>query len=113
MENDLKKRIMRRVYAVWFVRKAAPLAAEGAGLLVLFVWGLRYVSPANIMVNAISAADGLYAFFMFFVRNFQNLPAASQFALAASVILAIVIARDMWIQGGRLFSVREKIALVS
>jgi len=108
MDNELKKRIMRRVYAIWFVRKAAPLAAEVVGIFVLFAWALRYNSPASIMANAISASDGLFAFFMFFARTFSILTPATQFAFVVTSILAAIIARDMWSHGQELTSVRNK-----
>ena len=30
MTNDLKKRIMRRIYAIWFIRQALPVLAGSA-----------------------------------------------------------------------------------
>ena len=111
VKNALKKRIMRRVYTIWMVRKATPVAGEMCGLFVLGFWGLKYVSPANIMANAFSAADGLNAFTMFFVRAFQHLSAPSQFALVAAGILGAMILRDVWIQLGRLAEARSKMML--
>lgn len=113
MQNELKTRIMRRVYAIWFLRRVARLAGKMAGLIVLAIWGLKYVSPTSILTNAFAAADGTYAFLVFFIRAFENLSPASQFAFAASLALAAIIGRDLWLQGGRLFSFREKLTVAS
>lgn len=105
MENTLKKRVMRRVYAVWLVRKTGPLVAETAGISLAGFWGMQYISPVHVVVNAIAAADGFRAFFIFFVRSFQHLSVPSQFAMVVSAMLAAVILRNMWfhaVQLGRL-----------
>ncbi len=104
---------MRRVYTIWMVRKATPVAGEMCGLFVLGFWGLKYVSPTSVLANAFSAADGLNAFVMFFVRAFQHLSAPSQFALVAAGILGAIILRDVWTQLGRLAEARSKMILVS
>lgn len=113
MQNELKKRIMRRVYTIWLVRRATPLAGEMCGLSLFGFWGLNYISPVNIMTNAFSAADGFYAFGLFFVRAFQHLSAPSQFALVAIGVLGALIVRDAWSQLGRLVEARNKMMLVS
>ncbi|MBI2639736.1 MAG: hypothetical protein HYW90_02475 [Candidatus Sungbacteria bacterium] len=110
MEKELKKRIMRRVYTIWFVRKAAPLATETAGLVALFTWALQYISPANIVANAISASDGFYAFFLFFGRSFTILTPALQFSFVATTVLVAIIARDIWSHGQELAAMRNKLS---
>lgn len=107
-DKELKKRIMRRVYTIWFVRKAAPLATETAGLLTLLIWALQYISPASIMANALSASDGFYAFFLFFGRNFTILTPALQFSFVVTTVLAAIIVRDIWSHGQELASARNK-----
>lgn len=104
---------MRKIYTIWFVRKATPVVGELAGFGLLVWWGLKYVSPGNILINAISAADGAYAFLMFFVRTFAHLSAPSQFASVASIILMAVIFRDVWLGIERFSALRQKLILLS
>lgn len=98
---------MRRVYAVWFIRKTGPLAAETTGILLLGFWGLQYVSPVHVFVNAIAAADGFRTFFVFFIRSFQHLSAPAQFAMAVSAMFTAVILRDMWSHAAQLGRLRN------
>lgn len=108
MVTTLKKRIMRRVYTIWFIRKATPIAGELTVLGVAIFWGLKYTSPANIVANSISASDSMYAFMMFFVRSFSILTPPAQFALVVTGLLGAFIARDIWTQAGRLSELRSK-----
>lgn len=108
MATTLKKRIMRRVYTIWFIRKAVPLGAELAVLGIAVVWGLQHTSPANILTNSISASNNMYAFMMFFIRSFSILTPPAQFALVITGLLGAFIARDIWTQAGHLSDARNK-----
>lgn len=69
--NPLKKRIMRRVYAVWFWKSIAPLLAVELILIAGVTIGvLTHVSLRSIMANAFGASSGVKAFILFFVNNF-------------------------------------------
>ena len=113
MQITLKKRIMRRVYVTWFVRKATPAAGELAGFGVLSFWGLKFVSPIDVLINSISAADSFRALVIFYSNAFNHLSAPAQFALVTGVLLAVVIIRDVWLQLGRLAALRQKLILAS
>lgn len=53
IDLSLKKKIMRRVYAIWLFREiTSPFALEIISCLVLFFWMTRYISPINILRNA-------------------------------------------------------------
>lgn len=104
---------MRRVYTVWFIRKATPAAGELAGFGLFINWGLKYVSPENILINAFSASDGLNTFAMFFVRAFMHLSDPSKFALVLGAIFGIIVVRDVWTQLNRLISIRQKLVIPS
>jgi len=60
MENELKKRIMRRVYAIWFVRKVAPAAFVYMPFLAIVVlWETaREFFVARIIDNFLVALHG-------------------------------------------------------
>lgn len=113
LNQELKKRIMRRVYTIWFIRKAAPLAGEIALLGVLAIWGLQYISPANILVNAVSAASGLSSLAIFFVNAFSHLSAPSQMAVMASAVVSLLTVRDIWTNVERLAALRQRMFLSS
>ena len=111
MAKTLKRKVMRRIYTVWFIKKATPAAGELAGFALLTNWGLQHVSPGHIMVNAISASNGFNAFGMFFVRAFMQESAAAQFAIVISGILGVIVLRDVWTQMNRFLSIRQKLIL--
>ena len=113
MKNTLKKRIMRRVYVTWFIRKATPAAGELAGFGVLGFWGLKFVSPVDILINSISATDSFRALVIFYTNAFNHLSAPAQFALVAGAVLAVVVIRDVWLQLERLVALRQKLVLAS
>ena len=104
---------MRRVYITWFIRKATPVAGELAGFGVLGFWGLKFVSPANILINSVSATDSFRALVIFYSNAFNHLSAPAQFALVVGALLAVVIIRDVWLQLGRFTALRQKLILES
>ncbi|MBI2055275.1 MAG: hypothetical protein HYT42_00045 [Candidatus Sungbacteria bacterium] len=69
--NPLKKRVMRRIYAVWFLKSVAPLLAVEFILLSGVAIGvLTHISLRNIMINALNASSGVEDFLQFFIDNF-------------------------------------------
>lgn len=69
--NPLKKRIMRRVYALWFWKSIAPLLAVELILIAGVTVGvLAHISLRSIIANAINASSGIKDFLVFFVDNF-------------------------------------------
>lgn len=86
--TDLKQRIMRRVHVIWFWKSVAPMLAVEALLLVGVAIGvLTQISPKAILVNALSASSGVWAFAKFFISNF--LVKSMQSRLLAAVYLAM------------------------
>ena len=69
--NPLKKRIMRRIYAIWFFKSVAPLLAVEFILLSGVAIGvLTHISLRNIIINAFNASSGVRDFIQFFIDNF-------------------------------------------
>jgi len=93
--NPLKKRIMRRVYALWFWKSVAPLLAVELILIVGVTVGvLTHISLTNIMSNALHASSGLKAFILFFVNNFLVKSIQSRLLVAVYGALVGFFVRD-------------------
>lgn len=77
---DLKKKIMRRVYTVWFLRKAtSPLVLEiFAFAAILFVLFSFYISLFDVMRNAFGGYSSLSALSVYFFRSFMVADLISQ-----------------------------------
>ena len=96
MTNDLKKKIMRRVYATWFWRSVAPLlAVEAILLLGVAVGVLTQISIRHILLNAIRASADFRAFVMFFVNNFFVKSIQSRLLVVAYLAVAFFFGRDL------------------
>lgn len=93
---NLKKRIMQRVYAVWFWRSVAPLLAVEFILLIGVAVGvLTHISIRHIMLNALQASANVQAFIMFFVNNFFVKSIQSRLLVAVYLVLVVFFARDI------------------
>lgn len=93
--TDLKRRIMRRVYGIWFWKSVAPLLAVEAVLIVGVAVGvLTHISVRQILLNALQASDGVRAFAQFFVDNFFVKSIQSQLLVAVWAVLLAFFVRD-------------------
>lgn len=93
--NPLKKRIMRRVYAVWFLKSIAPLLAVEFILLSGVAIGvLANVSLRNVMINAFNASSGVQDFLQFFINNFFIKSVQSRLLVAVYGALLGFFVRD-------------------
>ncbi len=95
IDRELKQRIMRRVYAVWFWKSVAPMLAVEALLLVGVAVGvLTQISLKAILVNALSASSDVWAFVKFFISNFFVKSMQSRLLVAVYLIMAGFFLRD-------------------
>lgn len=95
-ERHLKKRIMRRVYAVWFWRSVAPmLAVEFVLLSGVAVGVLTHISIRHIAINALNASSGLQSFFQFFIDNFFVKSIQSRLLVAVYIVMLAFFGRDI------------------
>ncbi len=93
---ELKKRIMRRVYATWFWRSIAPLLAVELILLGGVAVGvLTHISLKSILMNALAASGNIQAFFMFFVNNFFVKSIQSRLLVVAYLAVVFFFGRDL------------------
>ena len=94
-DQQLKARIMRRIYAIWFWRRAAPMLGVEAVLVVgVLVGVLSHISIPNILANAFHASADIGAFIKFFISNFFVKSAQSQLLVAAWGALIGFFIRD-------------------
>ncbi len=97
IQFDLKRRIMRRVYAVWFWKSVAPLLAAEAVLLAgVAAAVLTQISVRDIMLNALQASSGIATFAKFFAANFFIKSLQSRLLVAVYFAFAGFFARDVW-----------------
>lgn len=93
---ELKKRIMRRVYATWFWRSIAPLLAVELVLLGGVAVGvLTHISLKSILMNSLSASGNIQAFIMFFVDNFFVKSIQSRLLVVAYLAVVFFFGRDL------------------
>ena len=95
-EQDLKRRIMRRIYAIWFWKSVLPMLAVELVLLVGVAAGvLTHISLRHILLNALQSSAGVAAFFQFFIDNFFVKSIQSQLLVATYAVFAAFFIRDI------------------
>lgn len=95
-EQDLKRRIMRRIYAIWFWKSVLPMLAVELVLLVGVAVGvLTHISLRHIFLNALQSSANAAAFFQFFIDNFFVKSIQSQLLVATYAVLAAFFVRDL------------------
>ena len=93
---ELKRRIMRRVYALWFGRSVAPLLAVEFVLLAAVAAGvLAHISVRHIAMNAITASADVTAFIKFFISNFFVKSIQSRLLFGLYLVFLVFFARDI------------------
>jgi hypothetical protein len=87
----LKKRIMRRVYAVWFAKRITSPFVIKFVVLILFIFRMgSYVSFSNVVANMPS-----FASYGFFWSAFLNTETALKLLLVGVFLLAVWLLRDI------------------
>lgn len=105
---DFKRRIMRRVYRLWFFRHVAPLLAVEFMLLAGVAAGvLAHISIRDILLNALASSADVWAFVKFFIANFFIKSIQSRLLVAVYLILAAFFIRDLRSAFGRLWGADE------
>jgi len=95
---DNKKFIMRRVYFIWFLRKALQPTVLKTLVAGAFLWQLTsYISIKNIIVNWPLRGD-LLANYKFVESAFVNTESMTVILVVGVGILALWLARDFLLQ---------------
>ena len=94
MQSYLKTKVMRRVYAIWMLRKVTSPRVAKFLILVASVWQFKeYVFVSKVLANMPSPADlkATYSFFFSAVLHTQFMVQAS---ILIGVIFALLLLRD-------------------
>lgn len=92
MNTQLKNKIMRRVYAVWLVKKVFSPVVVKAAILLAFIWQMTaYVSFGNVMANIPSLTA-----YNFYWNAFANTETISQLLALGSMFLVAWLVRDIY-----------------
>jgi hypothetical protein len=96
--NDMvKKKIMRKVYAIWFFRQLArPVFIEAVLLSFLIFLASRYIYVFSVMRNAFNSSDSVYSLSGFFVRNFMIADTISQLIALGLFATLMFLGKDLF-----------------
>ena len=96
-DNNLNKKIMRRVYTIWFFRKATSALAVEIYVFVGVLSAAFYrISFFDVMRNAFNSSS-FSSLSRFFLNNFLLADLLSQILTAGIIIMAIsiIITREL------------------
>ena len=93
MDNLLKKRIMRKVYAIWFVRSVyAKIAVIGAILIVAYL----HISFVHVFSNTLNASSGFLLSAKYLTSSFMAADIISKTLLAGMIVAVFITGRDLF-----------------
>lgn len=93
MDNLLKKRIMRRIYLVWFARS---VYAKAAILGAILIASSLHISFVNVFYNTISASSGFLLSAKYLTSSFAAADIVSKFLLAGMLAAIFMMGRDLF-----------------
>lgn len=95
----LKKRIMRRIYVIWFLRKlTSPFCIELFLIIVLIFFGSNYISFVSVLENAYNSLNlsSPMSLPRFVLDNFKATDTASKaFSAGISAVAAFMIGQEI------------------
>ncbi len=92
----LRKKIMRRVYAIWFFRKAtSPFVLETLAFAGGILGLASYVSFRNVMMNVSPILDSPWSLAGFFSSAFSATELVSKILLVAMAVLIAFLMKDL------------------
>ena len=91
MDNLLKKRIMRRVYAIWFVKSVyAKIAVLGAILIASYL----HISFVHVFSNTLNASSGFLLSAKYLTSSFMAADIVSKSLFAGMFVAVFMMGRD-------------------
>lgn len=91
---NLNKRIMRRVYTIWMLRKATSPRVVKSLILVASIWQIKdRVFVSKVLENMPNIAD-LQATYSFFSSAIINTQFAVQMSILAGALFSLLLLRD-------------------
>ncbi|OGG39604.1 hypothetical protein A2127_00345 [Candidatus Jorgensenbacteria bacterium GWC1_48_12] len=99
-KNNLKTKIMRRVYGIWFVKKVLPYVAAEAAVFIGFLYFIgREVYIANVLqyTTSVLTADMAHpmAFVSFAMDMFIRTELGVQISLLGALLMATFVFRNL------------------
>ena len=93
MDNLLKKRIMRRVYAIWFVKSVyAKIAVIGAILIASYL----HISFVHVFSNTLNASSSFLLSAKYLTSSFMAADIISKTLLAGMIVAVFITGRDLF-----------------
>ena len=93
MDILLKKRIMRRVYLVWFARSVyAKLAVFGA----ILVAASLHISFVHVFSNTVNASSGFLLSAKYLTSSFLAADIVSKFLFAGMLAAVFMMGKDLF-----------------
>ena len=89
----MKKRIMRKVYAIWFVRSVyAKIAVIGAILIAAYL----HISFVHVFSNTLNASSGFLLSAKYLTSSFMAADIISKTLLAGMIVAVFITGRDLF-----------------
>lgn len=94
--SNLRKRVMRRVYTIWFAKKTLPIFLIELPLFILFIAKIReMVFWTKVLENAANAAANMSSLTQFIVSTASTRLSVDAI-LVAVLLVAIFMMRDLF-----------------
>jgi len=96
ISNGIKKKIMRRVYAIWIFRKAtSPLFIKNFISIALFAGAAYHVSFFHIFKNTFNSSESFLGIPQFVFNNFLLTDIIHQILILGIIIMVSIFFLDM------------------
>ncbi len=93
MDNLLKKRIMRRVYAIWFVKSVyAKMAFFGAVLIASYL----HISFVHVFSNTLNASSGFLLSAKYLTSSFAAADIISKSLFVGMLAAVFITGKDLF-----------------
>jgi hypothetical protein len=97
-KTHLKRRVMRRVYGIWFMRSVLPVLALEVGILVVGIGMIgSIVFVEKVIANALTISVGNpVKFLSYSITAFMSTTALTQAILILLVVGGVFLLRDIY-----------------
>lgn len=93
MDILLKKRIMRRVYLIWFARSVyAKMAVLGAILIAASL----HISFLHVFSNTVNASSGFLLSAKYLTSSFAAADIVSKFLFIGMIVAVFIMGKDLF-----------------
>jgi hypothetical protein len=97
VDNNLKKRIMRRIYVLWFFRKATSfLALEIYGFVIFVSFALYHISFFDVVRNAFSPTASYSTLHVFLFHNFMVTGLLHETLILGTMAMTLILGWELF-----------------